>query len=170
MLGKIFGVLDKILSFIENWVLFLATMSALIALMVNVVLRYGFNYSLAWSEELVREVIIVTTFIGISAATKARAMVKADIVVQLVPSLKLPLTFFANLVALLFSGMMIYYGWKLVVMQAATRQATIIMEIPLQYLYSILPIMGIMMGLRVLMIMHQDIQAFQKTRDASKPA
>jgi len=32
--------------------------------------------------------------------------------------------FFANLVTLLFSGMMIYYGWKLTVMQAATNQYT----------------------------------------------
>ena len=39
-------------------------MGALIALFFNVILRYGFNYSLAWSEELVREVIILTTFIG----------------------------------------------------------------------------------------------------------
>ena len=36
-------------------------MVALVALFFNVVLRYGFNYTLAWSEELVREVIIYTT-------------------------------------------------------------------------------------------------------------
>jgi TRAP-type C4-dicarboxylate transport system permease small subunit len=66
MFSKILGVLDKILSFIESWILFIATFAALIALFVNVVLRYGFNYSLAWSEELVREVIILTTFIGCS--------------------------------------------------------------------------------------------------------
>jgi C4-dicarboxylate transporter, DctQ subunit len=170
MLSKIFGVIDKILTFIENWSLFLATMSALIALLFNVVLRYGFNYSLAWSEEWVREVIILTTFIGCSAATKARAMVKADILVQLVPVLRTPVMFFANLVTLLFSGMMVYYGWKLVVLQKATYQSTIILEIPLEYLYSILPIMGIMMFLRALMIMYQDIQAVQQKKAAAKPA
>ena len=170
MLSKIFGVIDKILTFIENWSLFLATMSALIALMVNVILRYGFNYSLAWSEEWVREVIILTTFIGCSAATKMRAMVKADLLIQLVPVLKVPVTFFANLVTLLFSGMMVYYGWKLVVMQAATFQATIILEIPLEYVYSILPIMGVMMFLRALMVMYQDFQAIQQKKAAPKAA
>ena len=70
-MAKLLSVLDKILSFIEDWVLFISTFTALIALFVNVVLRYGFNYSLAWSEELVREVIILTTFIGCSAAIKA---------------------------------------------------------------------------------------------------
>ena len=118
-------------------------MAALISLFIGVILRYGFNYSLAWSEELVREVIIVTTFIGCSAAIKARAMVKVDALIQLVPVTKYPIMFISNLVTLLFSGMMIYYGWKLVIMQAATNQTTIILEIPLELLYAILPIMGI---------------------------
>ena len=77
--------------------------------------------------------------------------------------------FFANLVTLLFSGMMIYYGWKLVLMQAATSQVTILLEIPLELLYSVLPIMGIMMFIRTLMVMHQDWQAWQQTR-VTKPA
>jgi C4-dicarboxylate transporter, DctQ subunit len=169
MLTKVFAVIDKVFSFIEDWVLFLSTMAALIALFINVILRYGFNYSLAWSEELVREVIIVTTFIGCSAATKVRAMVKVDALIQLVPVTKYPLMFFANLVTLLFSGMMIYYGWKLVLMQAATEQTTILLQIPLELLYAVLPIMGIMMFLRALMVMHQDWQAWQKARTA-KPA
>ena len=68
MLRKILNFLDKILTFFEEWTLFITVIIALVALFVNVVLRYGFNYSLAWSEELVREVIIYTTFIGCSAA------------------------------------------------------------------------------------------------------
>ena len=75
MFKRVMGLLDYILTFIEDWSLFLSTMAALIALFVNVVLRFGFNYSLAWSEELVREVIILTTFIGCSAAVKSRSMI-----------------------------------------------------------------------------------------------
>ena len=169
MLTKVFAVIDKVFSFIEDWVLFISTMAALISLFFGVVARYGFNYALAWSEELVREVIIVTTFIGCSAATKARAMVKVDAVIQLIPVTKYPIMFFSNLVTLLFSGMMVYYGWKLVKMQAATKQYTIIMEIPLELLYAVLPLMGFMMFIRTIMVMHQDWQAWQKTR-AAKPA
>ena len=132
MLTKVFAVVDKVLSFIEDWVLFIATMVALIALFINVILRYGFNDSLAWPEELVREVIIVTTFIGCSAAVKARAGVKVDVFPQLIPVTKWPITYIAHLAILLFSGMMIYYGWKLVLMQAATSQTTILLQIPLE--------------------------------------
>jgi len=152
MMSKVLSILDRILSFIEEWSLFISTMVALIALFINVVLRYGFNYSLAWSEELVREVIILTTFIGCSAAIKARSMIKIDALVQLVPSLKNPLTFFSNAVTMVFSVMMIYYGWKMAALQVATHQKTIIMQIPLVYLYAILPIMGIMMFIRTIQV------------------
>ena len=94
MLGKMLDFLDKILTFFEEWTLFVSVIVALVALFVNVVLRYGFNYSLAWSEELVREVIIYTTFIGCSAAVKNRSMIKIDASVQLLPKLKMPLNIF----------------------------------------------------------------------------
>ena len=88
MFGKILNVIDKILTFFEDWTLFISVMAALLALFVNVVLRYGFNYTLAWSEELVREVIIYTTFIGCGAAVKNRSMIKIDALLQLVPKLR----------------------------------------------------------------------------------
>lgn len=157
-MSKILHVMDKILSFFEEWVLFISTIMALLALFFNVILRYGFNYTLAWSEELVREVIILTTFIGLSAAIKARSMIKIDALVQLVPVLKTPLTFFSNVVTLIFSVMMVFYGWKMAVMQAATRQKTIILQIPLELLYAVLPIMGMLMLLRTLQVIHEDVK------------
>ena len=157
MIGKILDFLDKILTFFEEWTLFVSVIVALIALFINVVLRYGFNYSLAWSEELVREVIIYTTFIGCSAAVKNRSMIKIDASVQLLPRLKMPLTYFSNLAVMIFAGMMIYYGALMVQMQHRTHQKTIIMEIPYVILYSILPLMGAMMLIRAIQVIYQDI-------------
>jgi len=167
MFLKILAILDKILSFIEDWSLFIATMAALIALFVNVVMRYGFNYCLGWSEELVREVVILTTFIGCSAAIKARSMIKIDALVQLVPILKTPLTFFSNFTVLVFSLFMIYYGWKMAALQLATFQKTIILEIPLVFLYALLPIMGIGMFIRTIQNVHQDIQELSVKPEAA---
>ena len=82
MLKKILGICDKVLTFVEEWTLFVTVIVALLALFVNVVLRYGFNYSLAWSEELVRHVIVFTTFIGCSAAVKNRSTIKIDALVE----------------------------------------------------------------------------------------
>ena len=132
-------------------------MIALVALFVNVVLRYGFNYSLAWSEELVREVIIYTTFIGCSAAVKNRSMIKIDASVQLLPKLKMPLTYFSNFATMIFAALMIYYGVLMMMLQYRTQQKTIIMEIPLVILYAILPLMGVMMLIRSIQVIYQDV-------------
>ena len=156
MTGKVLNRLDKILSTFEDWTLFVSVMVALVALFVNVVLRYGFNYTLAWSEELVREVIIYTTFIGCCSAVKNRSMIKIDASVQIFPKLKMPLTYFSNLVILIFSVMMMVYGWKMAALQARTFQKTLILQIPLVYLYAILPITGVLMFVRTLQVIYQD--------------
>jgi len=158
---KILDVLDKILTFFENWTLFVAVMVALTALFFNVVLRYGFNYTLAWSEELVREVIIYTTLIGCSAAIRQRKMIKIDASVQLLPKLKVPLNFFSNFVTVIFSLMMIYYGWLMAALQYQTHQKTIIMKIPLVYLYGMLPLMGTLMLLRTILVIYEDVTALR---------
>ena len=167
MFAKILDFLDRILTFFEEWTLFFTVIIALIALFVNVVLRYGFNYSLAWSEELVREVIIYTTFIGCSAAVKNRSMIKIDASVQLLPRLKMPLTYFSNFVTMIFAGMMIYYGWMMVVLQHRTQQKSIIMEIPYFLLYAILPLMGVMMMIRAIQVIYQDFMEQKAQEDAT---
>ena len=159
MVAKAIIKLDKIISVFEDWTLFISVMVALVALFFNVVLRYGFNYTLAWSEELVREVIIFTTFIGCCAAVKNRSMIKIDASVQLFPKLKKPLTYFSNMVILIFSVLMMVYGWQMAAMQARTFQKTVIMQIPLVYLYAILPLTGVLMFIRTLQIIHQDFAA-----------
>ena len=161
MFAKVLDFLDKILTFFEEWTLFITVIVALVAMFFNVVLRYGFNYSLAWSEELVREVIIYTTLIGCSAAVKNRSMIKIDASVQLLPKLKTPLTFFSNLVTLIFSVMVLVYGWRLAVMQVATNQKTVILEIPYVFIFAFLPLMGAMMFIRTIQVLYQDIRELQ---------
>ncbi len=161
MFRKTLDFLDKVLTFFEEWTLFVSVMVALVSLFVNVVLRYGFNHSLAWSEELVREVIIYTTFIGCSAAIKNRSMIRIDASVQLFPKLKTALTLFSNFAVMIFAALMIYYGWMMAALQVRTHQKTIILQIPLVYLYAVLPLMGAMMTIRVVQVMVQDIGEYR---------
>jgi TRAP-type C4-dicarboxylate transport system permease small subunit len=153
------AVADKVLTFFEEWTLFITVMVAMVSLFFNVVLRYGFSYSLAWSEELVREVILYTTFVGCSVAIKNRSTVRIDALVQLVPKLKHPLAIFSYLVNLVFALVMIYYGIQLAALQVESDQSTLILQIPTVYLYAILPLMGFLMLVRVLMMMQTDIRA-----------
>jgi C4-dicarboxylate transporter, DctQ subunit len=153
---RLLSALDRGLTWFEDWSLCIAVWAALAGLFANVVLRYGFNYTLAWSEELVREVIIYTTFIGCSAAVKARSLIKVDAAFQLFPRLRPALTLASDLAVLLFALMMVYFGVQLAAMQAASEQRTVILEIPTVFLYAIMPLMGVMTAVRVVQAMVLD--------------
>ena len=161
MFEKVLRRIDKPLTWFEDWTLFITVFIALISLFINVVLRYGFNYCLAWSEELVRDVIIYTTFVGVCSAIRKRSMIKVDASVQLFPKLKTALTFFSNFTLIIFSVILIYYGYELAFMQWETEQHSIILRIPLVYLFSILPITGVIMLIRTVQVIYFD---FLKTK------
>lgn len=151
--------LDKLVSRIEEWTLFIIVMAALISLFANVVLRYGFNYTLAWSEELVRIVIIYSTFIGASVAIRQGAMIRIDAVVQIVPRLKKGLTFYAHILMLVFACIMVYHGYLITRLQLITQQKTIIMQIPLVIVYVIMPVTGVMVFIRTVQAIIRDLKS-----------
>jgi TRAP-type C4-dicarboxylate transport system permease small subunit len=164
-MSKLLSALDRLLTWFEDWTLCIAVWAALAGLFANVVFRYGFNYTLAWSEELVREVIIYTTFIGCSAAVKSRSLIKVDAAFQLFPRLRGALTLVSELSVLLFALMLVYYGTQMAAMQVASDQKTVILEIPTVYLYAIMPLTGVLMTVRVVQSMMRAFAARNSTGD-----
>ncbi|GAB4261425.1 MAG: hypothetical protein Kow0092_10910 [Deferrisomatales bacterium] len=149
--------LDKVLTFFEEWTLFLTVMTALLTLFVSVVTRYTLTYTLTWPEELVREVILYTTFVGCASAVKNRALIRIDALPNVFPWLKKPLDFLNHTVVLVFSLFVTYFGWQLVKLQLQTKMTTVILKIPQYFLYSILPLMGILMLFRLLHVVFEDL-------------
>jgi C4-dicarboxylate transporter DctQ subunit len=156
MFGRILDVLDKVLTIFEEWFLYLLVMVGLISLFVGVILRYEFSYTLAWSEELIRDVIIYTTFLGCSLAIKKKSMITIDALVQLVPRLKAPLTWVSNISVIVFSIIIFFYGVILSIQKVETFQKSIILEVPFVVLYLILPVMGFLMFTRTVQNIYKD--------------
>ncbi len=158
MLKKTFRTLDRSLLFIEEWSLFSAVCVALITAMANVILRKATdNLSLYWSDEVVRKVIYFSTYIGCVAAVRSRSLIRIDALPQIIPVLKKPLTLFSHLVALLFSGIMIKLGWSMTLMMYHDEYAlTTTLRIPEWYFYAVLPLFGVMLFLRTLIVMVED--------------
>ncbi len=158
MLKKAFKTIDRSFLFIEDWSLFIAVCIALFTAMANVVLRKATdNISLYWSDEVVRKVIYFSTYIGCVAAIRSRSLIRIDALPQIFPVLKRPLTLFSHLAVLLFAVIMINLGWQMTMMMFQDEYAkTTTLRIPEWYFYAILPIMGVMMFLRTLVVMVED--------------
>lgn len=164
---RLMNAMDKALTFFEEWSIFLMVMTGLLALFANVILRYGFNYTLAWSEEYIKMVIVYTTFIGLSASVRNKSMVKVDVLLQLVPKTRFPLIIFSHLATIVFSIIMLVYGWKMAAQQATTGQTTIIMQIPMVVLYALIPLMGGLTLIRSFQVLFQDINAEKLKKESS---
>ena len=158
MLKKIFKAIDRFLVFIEEWSLFAAVSIALLTAMINVILRKATNdYSVYWSDEVVRKVIYFSTYIGSVAAIRNRSLIRIDALPQMIPILKKPLTIFSHLTVLIFAGLMVWLGTSMTMMMFEDEYAlSATLRIPEWIFYAVLPIMGVMMFIRTLIIMRED--------------
>jgi C4-dicarboxylate transporter DctQ subunit len=160
MLKRFYKTVDRGFQFVEEWSLFTAVCVALITAMANVILRKATdNFSLYWSDEIVRKVIFFSTYIGCVAAVRSRSLIRIDALPQLLPILKKPLTLISHLAVLLFSGIMVYLGTEMTTMiyqDEFARTATL--RLPEWLFYAVLPVMGAMMFLRTLIIIWEDLR------------
>lgn len=158
MLKKVFRTIDRTFTFIEDWTLFLTVMVALLTAVANVVLRkLTSEVSLYWSDEVVRKTIFFTTYIGSVAAIRGRTLVRIDALPQLFPFSKKFLGLFSHLSVLVFSALMVWLGWGLTLSVYHDEYArTATLQIPEWYFYAVLPIMGVMMFIRTILVAVED--------------
>lgn len=158
MLRKTIRRIDRSFSQFEDWMLFITVTVALITAMANVVLRKATNdLNLYWSDEIVRKVIFFSTYFGALAAVRSRSLIRIDALPQLLPILKKPLTLFSHLMVLVFSAIMVWYGGAMTIDKfhdAYSRTATL--QIPEWIFYIVLPVMGVMMFIRTLIVAYED--------------
>ena len=167
MIRKILYRIDKVLSFFEEWTLFVTVTAALLTLFVSVVTRYTITYTLTWPEELVREVIIYSTFVGCASAIKSRSLIRVDALPNIFKGLKRPLEMVSNVSLLIFAVFITYYGVMMAHFQYRMGMKTVILQIPQVFLYCILPLMGILMFFRLLHVFYEDITG-ESIQDAEK--
>jgi len=158
MLRKAFRVIDRSFAFVEDWSLFLAVSAALLVALANIVLRKATaQFNIYWSDEVVRKVIYFSTYIGCVAAVRGRSLIRIDVLIQLVPVTKRFLTLVSHLAVLIFSALMVRLGWQLTVLVYQDEYArTSSLQIPEWYFYAILPLMGVMMFIRTIIVAVED--------------
>jgi TRAP-type C4-dicarboxylate transport system permease small subunit len=95
------------------WWTLVTLVAALMALMtVQVVLRYGFNASLLWAEELCRYMLIWMAFLGVVFAYERGEIAAIGFVASVLPRVPaLLLTIFGLCCSILLCALLGWYGW-----------------------------------------------------------
>ena len=158
MLKNTIQRIDRAFIIFEDWSLLISVCIALTVAMANVLLRKLTNdVNLYWSDEVMRKTIYFSTYVGCIVAVRGRSLIRIDALPQMVPGFKKPLAMFAHLVTLIFAGIMIYLGWLMTVMMYQDEYArTASLQIPEWIFYAVLPMMGVMMFFRTLLVMLED--------------
>ena len=118
----------------------LGVMSVLI--FVQVVMRYVFNDSLHWSEELSRYLLIWMVNIGISYAVKQKCHVRLTVLDPfLSPSAKRVFDIVSSLLVLAFAGTVMYLGYLVMEFNMKMGQMSQAMEfLPVWIVYAAVPL------------------------------
>lgn len=103
---------------------------------VQVVMRYVFNNSLSWSEELARYVFIWLIYIGISYGCKLRKHIKIDAALYLFPKRAQPyVVLVGDILFIAFALYIAYTGLFYSIYQIQYNMRSPALKIPYQYIY-----------------------------------
>ena len=153
LLGKVRSVL--------YWFSFVAMMVMLVTIFAQVITRYGFSYTPEWSEELARYLFVYVVFLG-SALIMGES---GHLAVEFLPN-HYKGTLFGKFLKLLylvcgylFVGILLTQGSKMV--QVMSFQTSPGLEIPMSYIYAVIPVSGSLM----LLYLIRDTLRFLKGED-----
>ncbi len=124
------------------------TLLAIFAVMlVGVVLRYGFSYSLTWYEEFGRYGLILITALGIGAGFKSRSHIVIDNT-YLPNPLQKPANILAFAVSLAFICFLAWYSYALAGALRTSRSPA--MQIPTSWFYTAFAVLAVLGALRLI--------------------
>jgi TRAP-type transport system small permease protein len=131
--------------------LLLVTLLSAMVVMVfgNVVLRYGFNSGLDFSEELSRFFFIWITFLGAIIAMRENAHLGLDTVVRLLPRAGKKFCFGLSNLLMLGCCVLMFYG-TLRQHQINATTAAAVTGLPMSYVYGVGYVASLAMGLLIL--------------------
>ncbi|MGP4061062.1 TRAP transporter small permease [Halobacillus sp. H74] len=141
--------LNKILNHFEEYLAVSTLIITSFLVFIQVVLRYSFNYSLVWSEEAARYMIVWFIFIGSSIAVREKAHVAVDAVIVYLPKLwKTIFSVLASLAAMAFCIVLVISGFAIISNVMNFGSVTPSLGIPMYVPYLAIPVGGVLMFIR----------------------
>jgi len=121
--------------------LVLSFLFSLILVFVQVIMRYLFNYSLSWSEELARYIFVWQSWLGFCLALRYGKHIRVDVVSHwLSPRLKIVFETIAWLLSLIMVLFLVTNGFQLLRLLASRGQVSPALRIPMSYAYAAVPV------------------------------
>lgn len=138
----------KYLEKLETGMMIFGVVTTIVIIFTQVILRYIFNASAAWIEELARYFFIYFTWIGASLAILQDRHLRVEIIFEKFPSSRKYLEVFASLVCLGMTVFMFVNGVMLLQTMRSFSALSPTMKIPMWIFYSAIPLGGLLMSIK----------------------
>lgn len=159
MINRVITGLNRVADLVENVLVTGLILAATVVAIVQVIARYVFNNSLYWSEEFILYSLITMSFLTMGMGVRYASHISVEAVYAVAsPRMAKLLQIGAACLGLVFAGVLIWYGAKLVTNTSRMGQLSPAMRIPVGYIYAVIPISGGFMVLRYLLVL-QDLIA-----------
>ena len=133
----------------ENGVMIIGMGIASLMITLQVLLRYVFNYSITWAEEITRYSIIWMSFVGAGMGIRRGAHICVDLLLVFFPDRwKRALTAAMAIMGAWFGGAILYTGSILVYRTLLSGQISPAMEAPIFIVYLGIPLGGLIFTFR----------------------
>ncbi|MBR3121682.1 MAG: TRAP transporter small permease [Oceanobacillus sp.] len=155
---KLLNQTDKILTKVEENLIFILLFSMLMAVFSSFISRYFFDAQLRWSEELSRYLMIWATFIAVSYGVKKGAHITLDVlVVYFNEKANKVLRAISYIVSSIYCLIVIFAGIPFVNNLMQTGQTSPAMQIPMYTVYFSIVVGSILMLIRYIILFVNDI-------------
>lgn len=146
-----FKAINTIIDRLESGAMVVFMAIATIATTLQVVLRFGFNISIFWIEELVLYSVICMSFIGASLGARYGAHISVDVLQAFVgPRIRRWLLIVAAVLGIAFGVALLYYGSQLFMSTLKRGVLSPAMRIPMAWVYFPIPVSGGLLIIRYL--------------------
>jgi C4-dicarboxylate transporter DctQ subunit len=142
---------------IIKWIIIVAMVIIPGVMTFQVIIRYVFNYPLAWAEEAVRYTFIWLVFMSACAALRRGELIATDFVITRLPSrLAHGFIFVSRTCTLVFLGVAAFSGYDMTTFVLKRGTLSAVMQVPIWIVYSAMPLGCTLMGYQtILNLIHQ---------------
>lgn len=142
----------------EEYVLVGSLILTVVLVFIQVIMRYVFNASLSWSEELTRYIFIWQIWLGASIGLRDKKHIKVEVIQSILkPKMALVMDIVANLIWMAACIYFIYNGSQLVENLIQKHSVSTALRIPLWTVYAALPVSSFIIVIRQLMHLREDL-------------
>ena len=136
----------------EEMVLVSSLVLNVMIVFMQVIMRYFFNTSITWSEELSRYIFIWQVWLGSSIAFVDNQHIRVDLIFSIFKSenSQKVLHLINNIIWFSFNVFLVYVGVKLLGSMNARNALSSGMRLPLVYVYAALPVSSFILAIRIL--------------------